>query len=479
MAGNPITDVWSAGSYATTGVFQGEIISINDPLRRNRVQVRIFGYQDDRGTIPDDKLAWYGVSQQNSQLQGAGSSHNYYPGAKVMLTAMGTSFVVTGAMAGFDSDKRKNDKGGSGQSEQPDSPRSTQGEGKQSAQAKDGEGKDVTQQKRDPKVDKPLGEPDERKAYEDSREKAPFDKGKKHLFGDLKSIGIEAMKRGEDVLDKIKGMDGNVSGAIKPAIDIIKNLRKNGFGDSSQTIGDGNVMAAANQFQQDFGAGAAIDVLSILQELQICWRIVADLTASSAKGSAQAPVNLRVVRSLTPAAFRVSPTLIDELTEHQTTLEAWGSTQPPTQAWESFRTRFLDGAHQAAQAVAQYLDDLAEVAGGAGGLISMFTSPQAFDEVASILSALGVSLGLGDMRAAGDGAVGLARSGQSAQAAASGGGAAKNIIQQASALVNMFQGNQIALGEMKSGQIDPTSLLKIAIKYAKKRVNDPQKKFVD
>lgn len=478
--GDPITGPWSSGSYGTAGIFQGEIVSINDPLRRNRVQVRVFGYQDDKGTIPDSKLSWYAVAQQNSQLKGAGSSHNYYPGSKVMLVPMGTELIVIGATAGFDSLKRKAG-GTNGQSKEPDVPQTAQGSGKTQAMATDGQGKDTVNHGFNPQTNKPFEEPQEKKAYDDSKQKAPFDRGQPAKFADLMSIGIEKLVHGEDVLSKIKGMDGNASGAIKSAIDIITNLRKNGFGNSNQTIGKGNIQAAAKQFVSDFGAQPTIDILALIKELAACYRILRDATPLTIKTMSTDGTLIRCISALKPTVFNVSTAITDAMTETQINLAASPSIDGAP-LLESLKSNYYHGVQQAIAAVGDYLNTLAAQAGGPSGLIKMFKDPQNFCDLCSEMLALGQMIGMNmeSLKPMGQGAVGTALtqgvSGVS-QAASSGSSSSNDVVQKLTAALNMFQNNPVALSEMKSGQINPESLLKIPLKYAQKKTNDPQKKF--
>lgn len=480
---NPVTGPWSSGSYGFAGLMKGEIFSINDPLNSNRVQVRIEGYQHDKGTIPDDKLPWIRVMGHDSQLKGAGSTHNYYPKAKVLVTMVGTEMLVIGATGGFDSATR-GDEPDTGNSKEPDMPKQAQGQGKTLAKASSGTGDDKFNHELDPKTDKRFSKPKEKDAYDDAKQKAPFDKGKPAKFPDLKSIGIDKLVHGEDVLEKIKGMDGNASGAVKAALDIIKNLRKNGFGTSKDTIGSGPISQAANQFASDFGAQPAIDILALLKELAACYRILRDATKLTIRPLILDGTGTRILSSLRPTIFNVGQDVTDRMYQDTVNIAA-STTQDPTVYLEALRSDFMNGVLQAVSAVAEYLNDLAAQAGSAGAFIAMFKDPQNFCDLCNELAALGQQIGIdpNSFKPVGMGAVGTAlNSGVTGVAQASagqggGGGSGQNPIQQITAALNMFQNNPIALGEMKSGQIDPTSLLKIPLKYAKKKINDPQKMF--
>ena len=63
----------TSGDYASTSyglnptVYYGRVESIDDPHNRNRCQIRMFGYEDDKGNIPNNKLEWMHASMQNSR----------------------------------------------------------------------------------------------------------------------------------------------------------------------------------------------------------------------------------------------------------------------------------------------------------------------------------------------------------------------------------------------------------------------------
>ena len=68
----------------------GEVISIQDPHRMFRAQVRVFGMTDDKRGIPDEDLPWYSpmFPVTSASIAGVGSSSGLEPGSKVMVMIM-------------------------------------------------------------------------------------------------------------------------------------------------------------------------------------------------------------------------------------------------------------------------------------------------------------------------------------------------------------------------------------------------------
>ncbi len=79
--------VGSKGSAITRGL----VVSIQDPLKAGRVQVRITGHHDDEQAIPDDKLPWIKVSNPptTASLQTSTTTHGLLPGSMVSLNQYG------------------------------------------------------------------------------------------------------------------------------------------------------------------------------------------------------------------------------------------------------------------------------------------------------------------------------------------------------------------------------------------------------
>lgn len=79
------------GNAGQAPVFKfGEVISVEDPYRMFRAQVRIFGMTDDKRGIPDEDLPWYTpmFPVTSPSLAGAGSSSGLEEGSKVMVLIM-------------------------------------------------------------------------------------------------------------------------------------------------------------------------------------------------------------------------------------------------------------------------------------------------------------------------------------------------------------------------------------------------------
>lgn len=481
---------WSSGSLGQSGQFSGEIVSIDDPLRRNRVQVRVFGYQDDKGTIPDDKLEWIHVAVGDSQLAGAGSTHMYYPGAKVLLQQIGTELSLIGALAGFDSDNRNStsaDPSGSGQA--PDVPKQVQGQSQGGSlggpgRVSPGQGKDVVNLGRDPQVDQKFQKPDERETYDYAKTTAPFDKGTRSKFPNMKSIGIDKLMRGSDVLDVIKGMDGNESGAIKQALDIIKNLRMNGFGTSKDVIGAGLLSQAAGQFVSDFGGAPVIDLGPLLHELAICARIMQGMNRDTLRALINDGSINRCITSLSPATLAVDQSVLTGMIQTESGAQLASGSFDLTAFAASLQDLFKTGVHQALASAISQLNQLAQQSGGTpDALVALFGDPASFVTLATDLTTIAAYAGIGQsaIAQAGLGAIGMVLSGglsTAAQLASQGNsGGGSNPLSSITSLMNQFMGNPVAMSEMQSGQLNPQSLLQIPLKYVKKNTNDPKKMF--
>ena len=463
---------WSSASYAQGGMYQGEIVSINDPLRRNRVQVRIWGYQGDKATIPNDKLEWVNVLMLDSQLSGATSTHSYFPGSKVVLGQLGTELIVTGSLPGFDSDTRNTTSAGVGISKAPDTPMAVQGQEKTQGKAGDGRGRDIVQLSRDPKVDKPLSKPEEKKAYDYAKTNAPYEKGDTSKFPDLKSLGIDKLTNGSDVIGLIKSLDGNASGAIKAALDVLSNLRNNGFGISKEVIGVGPLQEAAKQFQQAFGSAPSNALVDAVNALASTSPHVQQMSPSSAPtlindGSLQSAIT-----ALSHAALGVNSEVITSVRSALASLQV--NTTPGQIAL--MKDNFSTGVQQAVSTALEKFNSMAVTAGGGQGFAQMMGDTQNLKMAASSMMSLASSVGIPAqvIQNAASGAFGAALNGNISSLTGSIG---KDAIAALCAALNMFKGNSVALNEILSGKMDPSSLLKIPLKYAKKAANDPAKKF--
>jgi hypothetical protein len=66
--------------------FQGEIVNIDSPYQDGSCQIRIYGLEDDKNAIPDDKLRWAKclMPVTHGQIGGSGGTHGLQKGSKVM-----------------------------------------------------------------------------------------------------------------------------------------------------------------------------------------------------------------------------------------------------------------------------------------------------------------------------------------------------------------------------------------------------------
>ena len=266
----------ATSSYAHFGLLRGRIESIDDPENRNRVSCRIFGYQDDKANIPNEKLEWIHVLSQSSQIPGAASSHKFYPGADVYIMDSGNERHVLGALPGFDGEKRLSNQDSNvdtSQNQKPDLSVKQRG---------DGDKKDVFFARSSPGlIDEVRGltkyfnygnfQSMIKKFDEYARGKgappSPYGEGTQSKLDQLKSIGLDKLAHGSDVLSVIENLDGNLSGAFKAAIQIIKSLRNNGFDIVNNIIGAGLQSQAQAQFNNTFGLSINSELITLLQQL--------------------------------------------------------------------------------------------------------------------------------------------------------------------------------------------------------------------
>jgi hypothetical protein len=68
--------------------WMGEVRSIEDPTDSGKVQVRIFGHEDDLQKNPDEKLRWAEVAYPTTagQVPGSSTMHGLMQGSKVVGT---------------------------------------------------------------------------------------------------------------------------------------------------------------------------------------------------------------------------------------------------------------------------------------------------------------------------------------------------------------------------------------------------------
>jgi hypothetical protein len=454
------------------GAVTGVVTSIN--RSDNSVQVRLEGYQDDRSQIPDDKLSWYKcVSQLHSGIQGATGTHMYYVGSRVVLQAVGTQLMVVGSVTGYDNHGDRKSGGDQSEDETPNIPRQVRGTQGPSG-VKTGEGSDQTSKgSRDvQKTDKPYQDENQEKVNDYSRGTAPFDKGKPIQFGDLKSIGIQSLVKGSDVLGVIDSMDSNLSGAIRAATRIIRDLRNNGFGSVSSICG-GSTDQGADQVASDFG-GVLWEEL-----IQAVVRLLAqdDLVSAATKNTDPATL-YDVPGSLGYVVFDVDQNLIDQVSALITTL---GLVRTDAQVL-ALQSTFRSGFSQAATSTITYVSSIVASA-GTGAILSSGSGDRLIELVTNLVT-LADKAGI-DQRAVeqiGGGIVGTILNkgpntdlSQGNQNPSFGGFGS---MQQMMKMMNVFRGDAQAMGEILSGKASlDESLTGIVMKYAKKIQNQDQRGF--
>jgi len=282
MTNNP-NGPWSFASPAGGGMLQGEVVNINSA--DNSVQVRIHGYQDDKGSIPDEKLEWVKVLGSHAGIAGATATHNLYVGSKVMLGMSGMEKFIHGSITGYDSDKSNKQEGAdNSENTDPNVPRMVRGPkppGNRDIPVGTGEDQTSKGTRNVTKTDKPFDTENIQKVFEYAKQVSPFDKGTQSKFPDLKSIGIDKLAQGSNVLDTIDGMDGNVSGAIKASTKIIKNMEQGGFGDAMSLLngggggGGGSADQGTQQVVDYHGNISLMELLSALLALLAASKLVA------------------------------------------------------------------------------------------------------------------------------------------------------------------------------------------------------------
>lgn len=80
----------------------GEVISIEDPYRMFRAQIRVFGMTDDKRGIPDEELPWYTCMfpPSSASLAGAGHSSALEKGSKVFVMILDYPHCQHGVIMG-------------------------------------------------------------------------------------------------------------------------------------------------------------------------------------------------------------------------------------------------------------------------------------------------------------------------------------------------------------------------------------------
>ena len=80
----------------------GEVISIEDPYRMHRAQIRVFGMTDNKAGIPDSELPWYTClfPPSSASLAGAGHSSALEAGSKVFVMILDYPHCQHGVIMG-------------------------------------------------------------------------------------------------------------------------------------------------------------------------------------------------------------------------------------------------------------------------------------------------------------------------------------------------------------------------------------------
>ena len=93
-------------------IYIGIVEDINDPLKVNRVRVRVFHiHTQDKGLLATEDLKWFPVmmSSSNASVSGIGSSHGLLQGSTVVLQPLDDDleqFIVLGSLCGIPKEKR-------------------------------------------------------------------------------------------------------------------------------------------------------------------------------------------------------------------------------------------------------------------------------------------------------------------------------------------------------------------------------------
>lgn len=474
---NSGTAPFSSTSYAHGGSFKGRIESIVDPENRGRVQVRIGGYQDDKGNITPELLEWIHVSQHNSQLPGATSTQPYYVGATVLVSDTGTEKYVTGAVAGFDGEKRESGQVGqadNSNNQKPDTPNILRGDKHTAIASSPGLQPSSTAGANTPFSFKNWDSMVKHfypYAIGKGEAPAPFGKGTSALLDTFQSLAHTKLENGSDILDNIKQLDGNISGAIKASVDIIKNLRNGGFGTGMSTIGSGNIGAADAQFNGTFGAVATGSNLNVLlTELLAAIQFIKTLKGSNLLDNLDAVQSTLTLMS--NDAFNVDTNALTIIQNELDTIRFAGDNQinqyyvnEAVRVQELFHPVFL-------MAMASIMDKINSIAAltpsshvdtvnSLGGLNGFTQMGQSLASAASILN-----VPITSIASIANGLMGKAIQGNLADAVGNLSGLISNSpIPQVTALMNKFVGNPNALQELLGGQLVKDFLSKNPLKY--------------
>jgi hypothetical protein len=270
----------------------GVVANIADPLNSGRIKVRMVGYEDNEGTIPDDKLMWYDTDSQGPQIKGVGTSHKYSVGTTVKLENTAGKWTVVGSGTSSGDPKSNSDAidtkdGGYPKSSRKSSP-------------------GIEDLKLDVKGVDLLGDLRKKVNFTSSSllsYAANESNGGAAKFKDLPNIGAFLFNGAANPIAAIKALDpGNLSGAIKTALDIATNFGMSQLGSLSSMLGAGPLAGALSQVQSLFGpvgllADAAKAVGAVTGALNTVTNLAQNLNAQTLLNNTAAIQNLPMALS--------------------------------------------------------------------------------------------------------------------------------------------------------------------------------------
>ena len=488
MTGNSQERFGSNRAYGYGGQKTGTIVSIKDPENRGRVQVRFHGYNDAQG-VDKDGLEWVHCGGQNSQIAGHTATHPYYAGTQVEMHGTDGEHQVTGARAGFDSEKRLSGEDppqlDTSENTKPDLPNIVRGDKQTSVRGSPG-----LQPSADYGATKYFSYGSWSSMFQHmypyslgtGGNVSPYGQGQKAKMHQLKSVGTMAMQHGSDVLDTVDGMDDNFSGAFKPATKIIRNLRNNGYGNGIEQQGGQQIGQAEGVFNGAFGTNSnnanfmVQSLIALIQSLIKAVQFENSLTTTNLYSEAN---NFGIM--ITPCQntlLNISPDLVTNLQNDLNQLLAGGGGLP-TAFYQSILTDINTNFSQAmSQGSLNLLTLLNNATSDSNGI------PLPLNQIVYILGGTTLCTTLAQNLLTFDNLVGIP---QSVTYATCGGVIGLAILgklnslplytpantappqstdsAQSPASMSKWTGNMIAMGELMSGQLNNNFLTGIQKKY--------------
>lgn len=487
----------ATSSYAQFGLLRGRIESIDDPEKRNRVQIRVFGYQDDKANIPNEKLEWIHVLSQSAQIPGAASSHKYYPGSDVYIMDSGNERHVLGALPGFDGEKRLNNQNSevdTSENKKPDLSVKQRG---------DGDKKDVFLARSSPGLVEGVqglkkyfnyGQFSSMIKKFDSYARgkgeppAPYGKGTQAKLDQLKSIGLDKLVQGSDLLSVINKLDGNLSGAFKAAIQIIKNLRNNGFDIVKNIIDAGALSQADSQYNNTFGLSINTELISLLEALLNFKKLLDNLEAKDLYSFASSGEIDTVIGILQNQHLQINTESLTSIKIIIISSNGNHSIDFYIDLLNSLKNVFNEILLLGQSQIISLINDIGNLGGDANGVVVLFGGPQTFTDIAKTIFSVGTVIGIpkDSINNMLFGAVGLALTNNlPIQFNNMINSPKNNDLNRIIGLLNTFMGNNNAINEIMSGLKNMEPLSKIKLKYEGSynpehpRNNKPVKKFSD